>query len=153
MNSESVELPMDFDGVFRFTNFTKEDFEAMWGKVIYKFPAEKRTPIIIPSATPQEVQSIRKKFAKELAIREFYKTPKFVAMNAHTPGGTPALYTEDDLAPFIQRCLEPLPAGKVVTKVLPPENEDKFRKDRKGKNVSKVLDQDESLVGDGMPMA
>lgn len=150
---ETVVLPEDFDGVFRFTNFTKEEFKAKWGGVEYTFPPEKRIPLIIGNATPQEIQTIRKKFAKELAIKVFYKTPKFESMNAHVPGGTPALYTDNDLAPLIQRCLEPLPAGRAETKVLPADDESKFRKDRKGKNVTKVLDQDESLIGDGMPMA
>ncbi len=151
--SEAIQLPQDFDGVFRFTNFTTTPFVAKWGGVEYTFPPESRTPLIIPTATPVEIQHIRKKFAKELAILEWYKTPKFVGMNNIQPGGTPALYTDSDLAPFIQRCLEPLPEAKATVKVLPKENEDKFRKDRKGKNVTKVLDEDESLIGDGQTMS
>lgn len=153
MNSESVLLPMDFDGVFRLTNFTKDEFKARWGGVEYTFPAEKTSPIVISTATPNEIQTIRKKFAKELAILEWYKTPKFVGMNNITPGGTPALYTDSDLAPFIQRCLEPLPEAKAIVKVLPKADENNLRKDRKGKNVTKILDDDESLIADGMPMA
>ncbi len=153
MNSEKAMLPEDFDGVFRFTNFTKEPFVAKWGGVEYTFPPESRTPLIIPTATPNEVQSIRKKFAKELATLEWYKTPKFVGMNNITPGGTPALYTDSDLAPFIQRCLEPLPEAKATIKVPIKDDDSKFRKDRKGKNVTKILDEDESLIGEGTPMA
>lgn len=143
-------LPRDFDGVFRFTNFTDSDFKAKWGGLEYKFPAKKTSPMIIPGATPEEVQHIRKKFAKELAIIVFYDTPKFDSMNKHIPGGVPALYTDADLAPFIQRCLEPLPISQVTAQVTHKDNtEDNLRKDRKGKNVTKVLDESESLLQQG----
>ncbi len=138
-------LPENFDGVFRFTNFTDTDFKAKWGNVEYTFPAMKTTPMVMNS-TPLEIQHIRKKFAKELAILEFYKTPKFVGMNAHTPGGTPALYTDADLAPLIQRCLEPLPLAQMKAKILPKTDESKFSKDSKGRNVTKILEKDESLL-------
>lgn len=140
MKEESV-LPSDFDGVFRFTNFTDVDFSAKWGNVEYTFPAMKTTPMVIPNATPVEVQHIRKKFAKELAIREFYKTPKFIGMNNVTPGGVPALYTDSDLIPFIQKCLEPLPIAQVKAKRLPKTfDESKLRTDEEGNPVTEVID-------------
>lgn len=141
-------LPEDFDGVFRFTNATDEEFTAKWGNVAYTFPAQKTTPLIIPIATPEEVQHIRKKFAKELAIREFYKTSKFQGMNDTPMGGTPATYTDSDLTPFIQTCLEPLPLAKAKIEFLPKDSEQNYRKDNKGRNVTKVLDEKESLLGD-----
>lgn len=138
-------LPSDFDGVFRFTNFSDRDFTAKWDNVSYTFPALKTSPMIMPF-TPVEIQSIRKKFARELAEREFYLTEKFKSMNNIVPGGTPALYTDSDLTQFVQKCLEPLEVASVITKVLPKGNEDFMSKDRKGKNVSRVLDADESLI-------
>lgn len=150
MNNENNVLPNDFDGVFRFTNFTDQDFSAKWGGIEYTFPAMKTSPMIIPGATPEEVQSIRKKFAKELAIKEFYKTPKFIGMDTIVPGGIPALYTESDLVPFIQRCLEPLPLARVIAKNIPKDSEKNYTKDSKtGKNVTKVLDDGESLLSQG----
>lgn len=145
-------LPVDFDGVFRFTNFTDRDFTAKWGGIAYTFPAQKTSPMIIPGATPEEVQNIRKKFAKELAIIEFYKTPKFVGMNTIAPGGVPALYTDSDLIPFIQRCLEPLPAGRPAAVVIPKDNETILKKDKKGKNITRAIEDGESLIGDGSVM-
>lgn len=145
MDSNKI-LPPDFDGVFRFTNWTGQDFKAKWGGIEYTFPAGKMTPLILPSATPLEVQSIRKKFAKELAIIEFYKTPKFVGMNATVPGGVPALYTDSDLIPFIQKCLEPLPIAYATQKPIQKDSEERYRKDRRGRNVTKVLDEDEELI-------
>jgi hypothetical protein len=145
-----TQLPADFDGIFRFTNFTSEDFRAKWANIEYTFPAMKTTPMIIPSATPEEVQHIRKKFAKELAVLEFYKTPKFTGMNSVQPGGVPALYTDSDLAPFIQKCLEPLPIAQAKTKVLPKTlDESKLRKDDEGKPVSRILKGKESLIQEG----
>jgi len=141
-------LPDDFDGVFRFTNFSEDDFTARWGGIEYKFPALKTSPMIIRGATPEEVQHIRKKFASELALREFYRTPKFAGLDSVQPGGTPALYTDSDLAPFIQKCLEPLPLAAAAMKPLPKDSETRYRKDKRGNNVTKVLDEDESLLKD-----
>lgn len=150
MNNEKSVLPADFDGVFRFTNFTKSEFKAKWGNIEYTFAPESTSPMIIPGATPEEVQHIRKKFARELAEIEFYKTPKFINMNNVQPGGVPALYTESDLAPFIQRCLEPLPPKPAKAVVLPKKgDESKLSKDSKGRNVTKIVDQNESLLENG----
>ena len=151
MNQDKSVLPADFDGVFRFTNFTSTDFSARWGGIEYTFPAPKTTPMIIPGATPEEVQNIRKKFAKELAEREFYKSEKLKALEAQTPIGSASsfrmagLYTDADLKPFIQKCLEPLPIAQASMKVLPKEDESKFRKDGEGNLVSQVLKQGQSL--------
>ena len=142
-------LPPDFDGVFRFTNYTDQDFTAKWNNVAYTFPATKTSPMIIPGATPEEVQHIRKKFARELAEQEFAKTDKFKRLNDVPPGGTPALYTESDLTPFIQRCLEPLPLAQAAMKALPRDNDSKFTVDSKGRKVTRVLEKDESLLAGG----
>lgn len=142
-------LPPDFDGVFRFTNFTDEEFKAKWGKVEYTFPAQKTIPLIVPGHSPEQVQHIRKKFARELAVQEFYKTKKFKKMDDTKPGEVPALYTDSDLEPFIQRCLEPLPIAQATLKILPSDDQKKFRVDRKtGKPVTQVLEEGQSLMGD-----
>lgn len=149
MNNNNNILPPDFDGVFRFTNFSEEDFSARWNSIEYTFPALKTTPMIIPGCTPEEVQHIRKKFAKELALREFQRTPKFAGLNNVPPGGTPALYTESDLTPFIQRCLEPLPLAQAAIKKLPKDSDANYRKDAKGRNITRVIEENESLTGGG----
>jgi hypothetical protein len=138
MNNDVNALPEGFDGVFRFTNFTEEDFKARWNSIEYTFPAQKTIPMIIPGATPEEVQVIRKKFARELGEREFYKTPKFQSMNNIPIGQNPALYTESDLTPFIQRCLEPLPMAQATLKTLPKDKDSNYK--------SKVVQQGERLT-------
>ena len=80
MKYETV-LPPDFDGVFRFTNWTKEDFVGIWGSKEYHLPALSTSPMVIPDHSPLEIQHIRKKFAKDLAEREFYKSAKYKAFH------------------------------------------------------------------------
>jgi len=142
-------LPEDFDGVFRFTNFSDTDFTAKWNKVEYTFPANKTSPMVM-NFTPVEIQNIRKKFARELAEREFYKTEKFGKMNDVANGPKPALYTDADLKPFIQRCLEPLPIIHARTKVLPKDNlEEKNSQDEEGQPLTVPLDRKKSLIKEG----
>jgi hypothetical protein len=142
-------LPDDFDGVFRFTNFSDEEFIGVWDKVAYKFPAHKTSPMIM-NFSPAEIQNIRKKFARELAVREFYKTEKFKAMNTHVPGGTPALYTDADLVTLTQRCLEPLPVERATAEVMPRQKLEDFNsKDEEGNPLTVPLDKKNSLIKDG----
>lgn len=117
MKHENV-LPEDFDGVFKFTNWSKEEFVGIWGKKSYHFAAETTSPMIIPEHSPLEIQSIRKKFAKDLAEREFYNSDKykFFMKQERNSDGTAKLnsihqsvaYTIDDLKEGIQMCLKPL---------------------------------------------
>lgn len=134
-----TQLPLDFDGVFRFTNNTNSDFVGVWNKVEYTFPAMKTTPMVIENATPLEVQSIRKKFAKDLAVAQFYESAKFKDMNDPKHGVKPALYTDSDLAPLIQKCLEPLAVGVAKAKALPKDKNENYK-------VSKIVNQGDSLV-------
>lgn len=141
MNENKDVLPEDFDGVFRFTNSTTEDFIGVWNKVEHTFPAMKTTPMIIPGATPEEVQNIRKKFARDLAILQFYQSDKFKDMNDQKHGYKPATYTDSELALYIQKCLEPLPAGVSKAKALPKDKDENYK-------VSRIMKDGESLMVD-----
>ena len=154
MNNDNtiVSLPEGFDGTFKFTNFTDKEFRAKWGNVEYIFPANASTPIIIENATPREIQNIRKKFARDLATLVFYSTDKFKHLDS-TGGSTPALYTDDDLAPLIQKCLEPLPIGQLKMKTLPKNHEEKFTRDENGNPRSRVVSPDEDLKQGGSVVA
>lgn len=159
MNNENSVLPADFDGVFRFTNATEEDFTALWGKVAYTFPAQSTTPMIISNATPEEVQYIRKKFAKELAEREFYKGARIAGYNKQNEGvgsvHSAVTYSQKDLEVYIQQCLTPLPVGQAKVRVLPAEDETKFKKDEDGEPITQVMDHKskKSLIGKGNVVA
>ena len=70
----------DFDGVFRFTNTTDEDFVTLWNNKEYTYPAGKTVPMIISGEPLENIQQIRKYFAKRLAEREFFAGKEFNKM-------------------------------------------------------------------------
>ncbi len=149
-NDPNQPLPADFDGVFRFTNPSDEPITCKWNSVAYTYPAMSTSPMLIANATPEEVQHIRKKFAKELATREFYKSQKFQGLNGQAPAGsgvTPAIYSEEDIAPYTQKCLEPLAPARATAKNLPKETSDHYRKNPDGSNATVPLDKGTSLTG------
>ncbi len=153
MSKEENVLPVGFSGTFMFTNARETEFKAKWNSIEYTFPPMSTSPMIIPGEPIENVQSIRKKFAREWAIEEWYKTPKFDKMNNIAPGGTPSLYTDSDLAPFIQKCLEPLPIASSTAKALPKDNEANYTQDAKGRPVTRVLEGNENLkVQDSAPL-
>lgn len=154
---EKTILPADFDGVFRFTNPTDRDFTAMWNGKPYTFAKQSTSPMLIVDATPVEVQHIRKKFAKELAEREFFQSEKATKLQSveKNPDGTARLnsimagnsYNESDLQSWIQRCLEPLPISKVIIgEPVKDDTESKLKLNRRGRPVTRVVTDDESLV-------
>lgn len=150
--TQSASLPEDFDGTFRFTNFTNEEFKTRWNNKEYTFPPMATTPILIYDATPLEIQSIRKKFARELAVKVYYGTDKFNKMNSIVDRKPPT-YTDDDLTPFIQRCLESLPIARATVKEMDRDSDKRYKKDGKGNPITKIISKDDSLVGDGTVMS
>lgn len=154
MRYESV-LPPDFDGVFRFSNPSDEDFVGVWASKEYLFPAGTTTPIVIVDHSPIEIQHIRKKFAKDLAEREFYKSRGYKALKDQEgkPGDRrfnsihqAAAYTLRDLEPYIKKCLEPLPESKLVSKPVQKQPlEDVLHKDDQGELVTEAIDGKTSL--------
>lgn len=150
-----MEIEKIAEGMFPFTNYTDREFRARWDGKEYIFPPNKTVPMLgmIGNATPEHLQFIRKKFARELGEREFYETDKFKKMNSEKAGYRPAPYVLNDLASHIQKCLEPLPVAKANVVSLPKDSEDNYRKDSKGKLVSRVVDGSESLVGNGTVMS
>lgn len=117
---------MSFDGVFRFTNATDEDFTTQWNNKEYTFTAQTTSPLIIPGETPENIQSIRKLFARKLAEREFYNSAKYDQLNGMTKNGVPPTFDEGELAKYIQSCLEPLPEARASVVELPTMDESRF---------------------------
>lgn len=147
MNNENN---VEIESLIPFSNPTNEDFKAKWNNVEYTFPAHKRVPMatLIPGETQDGIRVIRAKFARELGIQEFYKSKKAADLNALNPIGqinfnSAVTYTDNDLAPMIQKCLEPLPVAHATKVVLP--------NDKKTYRATRVLDKDmgESLKGGG----
>lgn len=153
-------LPADFDGVFRFTNWSDEEFIGVWGKKEYHFPAQSTSPLIIPEHSPLEIQHIRKKFAKDLAEREFFKSRQYEAIRIVegprdeigmiTPRLNSSLhagqYSLDTLAPFIQKALQPLPIAKAIVQEAPvPNLEERLSRNKKGKLNTQAVEDDNDL--------
>lgn len=153
MEQNNNVLPQGFDGVFRFTNWTNEDFTDKWNSVEYTFPANKTSPLIIPNETQEGIQNIRIKFARTLAEREFYKSDKGQRMQSKDAGPRPALYTDSDLKEYTQKCLEPLPIQNATVTVVEKDGEKSMKRDTKGNPRTRVLDESDTLVGDGQVVA
>jgi hypothetical protein len=125
---EEEEYDADFDGVFRFTNPTAEDFDYKWNNIIYTYPAMQTVPMVIKNETPEHVQQIRKYAAKALAEREYYKTKGFKEIRNGLKNKEmgynviASSYNESELQPWVDQCLKSLPIGKA--KVHKVEDED-----------------------------
>lgn len=155
MKYETV-LPEDFNGIFYFTNPTEEDFIGKWGGKEYKYPAQTTSPMIIPEHSPLEIQNIRKKFAKDLAELQFFKSSQYSKLRAQevNTDGSPRLnsiqmagtYTINELGSFIQQCLKPLPVSKaIVTEMSKDKLEDKLSRDEEGDLNTVAISQKTSL--------
>lgn len=135
---------------FPFTNYTSAPFIGKWDGIEYTFPPLSTVKMLgmIPTASPNDIQAIRKKFATDLATAIFYQSDKFKVMDLSVQdsqaGKVPALYTDKDLASHVQRCLEPLPIAKAETSE---------KKVEEIHTTSQVLDGKESLVGQGTVVA
>lgn len=117
----------DFDGVFRFTNATDEDFVTLWNNKEYTYPAGKTVPMVIANESLENIQQIRKYFAERLAKREFLKSKNFIKISngiKDTMAGRyviPSSYNESELQPWIDECLKPLEIGRQKVKEIPEE--------------------------------
>jgi hypothetical protein len=149
-------LPENFDGIFRFTNWTDVDFVGKWGGKEYRFPARTTSPIFINNQTPLEIQQIRKKFALDLAQQVFGDTDAYKRLIAQerNPDGTARLnsinqagsYSLNDLAPYIQKCLEPLPVATATVTDAPIEPlENKLTRNEDGEINTEAIDKKISL--------
>lgn len=126
------------DGVFYFTNpglfkmrnrdgVETADFTALWNNREYIFKAKTTVPLIIANSTPEEVQHIRKVFAKKYAQAWFHQTKRYKDL-VKEGKNLPATYDEDaELGSVIQQCLTPLPKGKIEVKELPRDNETNYK--------------------------
>lgn len=112
----SVERPAGFDGVFRFTNATSEDFSALWNNKEYVFPKQSTCPMIIEGETLENIQEIRKRFAKKLAEREYFKSKGFKKIANGDGKSVLSEFNYGEMQKWVDQCLEPLPVAmpKVV---------------------------------------
>lgn len=115
-----IQINDEFDGVFRFTNATDEEFKVLWNSKEYTYPAGTSSPMIIANESLENIQEIRKKFAYKLAVREFYKGKVYKDMSK-MGGGLPPTFDEKVLQPWINQCLVPLPRAQATVKEMPKD--------------------------------
>lgn len=150
-------LPENFDGTFYFTNDSDEDFIGKWGGKEYRFAANSTSPIMIFDASPLDIQQIRKKFARDWAVKEFGRSESYQRLlnQERSPDGTPRLnsihqagtYSDNDLISLIQRCLKPLEVKRAQVSVVEKTPiEDKLSRDDDGELNSMVVSQNADLV-------
>lgn len=153
-------LPEGFTGTFYFTNYSDEEFAAKWDGKEYIFPAGTTSPMIIPEHSPLEIQQIRKKFAKDLAEREFFKTKHYEHLRLREgvkdeygmliPRGQgmghAGTYSMDMLTPLIQKALEQLPASSAFVRKAPTVRlEEKLTRNADGEIGTAPIKTDKDL--------
>lgn len=111
-----------FDGVFKFSNPSDEDFAVLWNNKEYTYPAHTSTPMIIAGESSENIQEIRKKFAMKYAQRELSKSKAFKAIEKEASKHVmPATYDEKILQEYIDQCLSPLPLGVASVREIPKQ--------------------------------
>lgn len=125
-------------GVFYFTNpglakfkdrqgNITTDFTTLWNNREYTFTGKTTVPLLIPSTTPEEIQAIRKQFAKNYAQAWFFTTKRYQEL-VKKGGYIPATYDEDtEYQEVIQACLTALPESQLSIKEAPKASEDDFK--------------------------
>jgi hypothetical protein len=131
------------DGVFYFTNPTNEDFTALWNNKEYTFKAKTTVPLVIAGEPPENIQTIRRKFAFKLAQWVFHNSKKYKEL-VKKGGYIPATYDEDsEFMETIQACLTPLPKSQAEVKELPRDNENNYKGTKaikSGQDLNKVFE-------------
>lgn len=127
LKNEVEEFSPDFDGVFRFTNATDEDFVTLWNNKEYTYPANSTVPMIIANESLENIQQIRKYFAKRLAEREYFRSKGFKEIRNGLKDKdmgrnvVPSMYDEKLLQPWVDQCLTSLPVSRAIVKSIPDE--------------------------------
>lgn len=146
MNDEQIEIGEDFDGVFRFSNNSDEEFKALWNNKEYVFAPHSRSPMIIPHESLENIQEIRKRWAFKWAEEQWYKGEQYKKMSK-MGGGLPPTRDDKVLEPLIQMCLDPLPIAKADVKDV-KRVEPKFKGSRavKGNTDLSLEFKDDNIV-------
>jgi hypothetical protein len=148
------------EGVFYFTNpglakfkdkFGNEstDFSTLWNNKEYTFKGKTTVPLLIPNTTPEEIQSIRKQFAKNYATAWFFTTKRYKEL-VKKGGYIPATYDEDtEYMDVIQACLKPLPKSQLTIRDIPQTTESELKGSKavgEKQNLEKVFEDYEIPV-------
>lgn len=145
---ENVEIPRKFSGTFYFTNHDSEDFTAYWNKFAYTFKAHSRSPIVMYDEPLVNIQEIRKKWAIQLAERMHHKSAKFKELLKKSEGkAVPFNYSDKELEPYIQLCLEDAPLVEVDIEKVPEKVVTKTIDPKTGHETTRAFDDMPNLTG------
>lgn len=141
------------DGVFYFTNpgifkmknregVETKDFTALWNNKEYTFKEKTTVPLVIANEPPENIQHIRKLFAKKYAQSWFHQTKRYKDL-VKQGKNLPATYNEDsEFQDVIQSCLTPLPKGQLEVKEMPKDSEENYKGSkaiRPGQDLNQVF--------------
>lgn len=105
------------DGVFYFSNTSKEEFKALWNNVEYVFAPMSCSPILIPDHNAVQIQEIRKRFAFRWAEQQWFEGKEYKNM-VKIGRDKPSARDDAHLEPLIQMCLTPLPLKPAKTEKI-----------------------------------
>lgn len=105
------------DGVFYFSNTSKEEFKALWNNVEYLFPPMSCVPLLIPDHNAVQIQEIRKRFAYRWAEQQWFGGKEYKHM-VKIGRDKPSARDDQHLSPLIQMCLTPLPLRPLKSETL-----------------------------------
>lgn len=150
------------DGVFYFTNpglykmrnrdgVETKDFTALWNNKEYIFKEKTTASLVIASEPPENIQHIRKVFAKKYAQGWFHQTKRYKDL-VKQGQNMPATYNEDaEFGSVIQACLTPLPKSQVEVKEMPKDSEENYKGTkaiRPGQDLNQIFkDYEPPLLG------
>ena len=110
------------------------DFTTLWNNKEYTFKSKTTSPLLIPDTTPEQIQSIRKQFAKNYAIKWFFTTKRYKDL-VKAGGYIPATYDEDtEYKDVAQACLTALPKSQMVVTDVPKVSDSEFKSKAVGRN-------------------
>lgn len=141
------------DGVFFFTNpgiyknpDGTKDWSALWNNREYRFKGNTTVPLTIMGEPPENVQIIRKRFAKKYAVDCFHQSKRYAEL-VKKGGYIPATYDEEgengEYTKVIQACLTPLPKSSAEIKDMPRDKESNYKASkavRVGQDLNKVFE-------------
>jgi len=110
--TQDTAMEEEFDGIFKFSNTSDEDFMFLWNNKEYVYPAHTSCAMIIANESAENIQEIRKRAAMKFAQRELMKSKEYRSIEKEASKHvSPATYNENILEAYIQQCLSPLPLG------------------------------------------
>lgn len=152
-----------FDGRFFLTNPYDFDYTCKWNGTEYEFKAGTTSALVIPEANPLETESIRKKFAVEIGTAAFqasakYKSlvatekknkgagvPTFAPVVKRDSSGTNEVLDENSpIAPYVQKCLEPLPVVPIKVRPRQKKSEDVKIDSKTGRPIISVMSHEDN---------